>query len=421
MSTRVLSFILLLTLSLFSTNARADDNWTSFRGPTANGHATATNLPTEWSEEKNVTWKTAIHGRGWSSPVIWGNQIWVTTAKEDGTENFAICVDRDSGKIVYDIHLFDIEKPQYIHPTNTHASSTAVIEEGRIYVHFGSFGTACINTQNGKILWKRDDFTCDHWRGPASSPILFDGMLILQYDGYDQQYIVALNKKDGKTIWRKKREIEHGTDNGDFMKAFGTPLIIDVNGNKQLISPAAHATLGLNPKTGDVIWRVTYKEHSVASRPLYDNGLLYLTTGVARGKLLVVKPTGQGDITKTHIVWKASKSVPSKPSLLIVDDLIYLMHDGGVASCLEAKTGKLVWQKRIGGKYSASPLYADGRIYLFNHDGKTTVIAPGKEFKILATNQLGAGKGDGFRASPAVAGNAIYLRNVKYLYRIEKE
>ena len=421
MPTRYFLILLCIASSIGMNPIQAEENWNSFRGSSANGHATATNLPQEWSEEKNITWKTAIHGRAWSSPVVWKNQIWLTTATEDGKEYFAVCLDRNSGKIIHDVKLFEIKEPQYVHPTNTYASSTPVIEEGFVYVHFGSFGTACLSTKDAKVVWKRSDFPCNHWRGPGSSPILHENNLILHYDGYDYQYIVALNKKDGKTIWKKYRDIDHGTNNGDFMKAFGTPLMIDVKGQQQLISPAAHATLALNPKTGKVIWRVTYKEHSVASRPLYKNGLLYLTSGVASGKLMVVKPTGKGDVTKTHVVWQAAKGVPSKPSILIVDDLLYMIHDGGVATCLEAKTGKKVWQKRVGGKYSASPMYADGHIYFCSHDGKTTVITPDRKYKLVATNQLGKEKSDGFRASPIAIGNAIYLRNVHYLYRIEKK
>lgn len=415
------TLMLLIAFSFFVSHLFAEENWHSFRGPFANGHAAATNLPKVWSESKNIKWKTAIHGRGWSSPVIWKNQIWLTTATEEGKEHFAICVDRTTGKVIFDIKLFDVKEPRKIHSTNSYASCTPVIEEGRVYIHFGSYGTACLDTKNGKTIWKRNDLPCNHFRGPGSSPILHEEMLLIHYDGFDYQYIVALDKKSGKTLWKKNRNVDHGTDNGDLMKAYGTPLLIDVNGKQQLISPAAHATLGLNPKTGNEIWRVTYGEHSVASRPLYNNGLLYLTTGFSKSTLMVVKPIGKGDMTKSHVVWKATKSIPSKPSLLIVDDLLYMVHDRGVASCFEAATGKKVWQHRLKGRFSSSPLYADGRIYFCNHDGKTVVIAPGRKFKQLAVNQLGKEKDDGFRASPAAMGNAIYLRNVHYLYRIEKK
>lgn len=398
----------------------ADDNWPEFRGPHANGHADAADLPLTWSETENVRWKTPIHGRGWSSPVIWDNQIWLTTATEDGKEMFAICVDRETGAIVHDIKLFDVEKPREIHFTNTYASPTPAIEAGRVYLHFGSYGTACVDTAAAQVVWTRRDLPCNHWRGPGSSPILFGDFLVIHYDGYDHQYVVALNKRTGETVWKSDRNVDYGTNNGDFMKAYATPLVIDVRGKLQLISPTSKAVLAYDPLTGEEIWKVRYRGFSTANRPLYGNGMLYVNTGFSKAQLYAIRPDGQGDVTDSHVVWIASKSVPSNPSQLLVDDLIFMVHDGGVATCLDALTGDIIWRKRIQGKYSSSPLYADGRIYFMSHEGKTTVIAPSREYQVLAVNYLGDEPDDGFRASPAAVGRALYLRTKTHLYRIEK-
>lgn len=403
-------------LALLPSLLSAGENWPEYRGPTADGHSDSTGLPTHWSESQNIAWKTSIHGRAWSSPVIWEDQIWLTTATPDGRELFGVCIDRDTGEIVHDLKLFDVVEPREIHVTNTYASSTPAIEAGRVYLHFGSYGTACLDTRTAEVLWTRRDLPCHHWRGPGSSPILFDGMLIVHYDGYDYQYVVALDKQTGDTVWKVDRNIDYGTDNGDFKKAYGTPLVIEAGGRTQLISAAAKAAIAYDPYTGEELWKVRYPQHSTAVRPLYEDGLLFLNSGFSKAELLAVRPDGSGDVTDTHVVWKLTKGIPSKPSQVYVDGLIYMINDAGVASCVEAATGEQVWQHRLGGNFSSSPIYADGRIYMSSHEGTTTVIEPGRKFNKLAENQLDTG----FRASPAVSGNALYLRSETHLYRIEE-
>jgi len=395
------------------------DNWAEFRGPDGQGHAEASNLPREWSESQNVVWKTAIHGRGWSSPVIWGKQIWMTTGTPDGKELSVICVDRESGKILLDHKLFEVAKPDELwRKFNSYASPTPVLEEGRVYVHFGTYGTACLDSKAGRVLWARNDMPCNHWRGAGSSPILWKNLLILTFDGYDFQYLTALDKKTGKTVWRADRKHDFGTTDGDAKKGFSTPIVIEVGGRPELISSASAATSALDPMTGKVIWTVTYKGHSPASRILYGNGLLYFTTG-AGGEVLAVKPDGQGDVTSTHIAWRA-KVGAHKPSPLLVDDLLYVVNDGGVASCLDAKTGAQAWKQRLGGSgYSASPLFADGAIYFFAEDGSAVALQPGREYK-----ELGKGKLEGgteCKMTPAIVGKSIFLRTTGSLYRLEQK
>ena len=414
---RAATLFVILTAILGVGALRASENWPQFRGPTGDGRSDATGLPLRWSETENVRWKTAIHGRGWSSPVIWGKQIWMTTATADGKEMFAVCVDRRDGKVIHDIKLFDVASPEEIHTLNSYASPTPVMEEGQVYLQFGSYGTACLDTATGEPLWRRRDLPCNHFRGPGSSPILYENLLIAPFDGFDYQYVVALDKQTGRTVWKTDRSNDYGTDDGDFKKAFCTPLVVQAAGRTQLISPGSRAAMSYDPRTGKELWQVRFRSKSFSStaRPLHGHGLVFINTGFGKADLIAVRPDGTGDVTETHIEWEIRKGVPSKPSPLLIDDLIYMVHDAGIASCIEARTGEYVWTERLGGKYSASPVAADGRIYFLSHEGKTTVIRPGREFRELARNHLD----DGFMASPAIAGKALFLRTRTHLYRIE--
>ncbi len=393
----------------------AGENWPEFRGPTGDGHSDARDLPTKWSEKENVRWKTAIHGKGWSSPVIWERQIWLTTAPTDGKELYAVCVDRDSGKMLHDIKVFDVPKPAFCHAFNSYASPTPAIEAGRVYVHFGSAGTACVDTATGKVLWERRDLPCDHWRGAGSSPILYGDLLILTFDGYDYQYLVALNKKDGKTVWKKDRDIDYHMADGDLKKAYATPRVVEVEGKPQMICPSAEATVAYNPLTGEEIWRVIHGGMNASARPVIAQGHVYLTSGHT-GRLLSVRLGGKGNITKSHVDWIYTKTVPSRPSLLQAGDYLFMVSDKGFASCVEARTGTEIKKLRLNGDFSASPLYAEGRIYCFSQDGPGYVLEANRNLTLLATNELSAG----CMASPAVAGKALYVRTKTHLYRLEK-
>jgi outer membrane protein assembly factor BamB len=414
------------------------ENWPQFRGPKGDGHSAARGLPLHWSETNNVKWKTPIHGRSWSSPVIWGNQIWLTTATDDGRQLFAVCVDRDSGKIVRDLQVFQVEKQPDIRKYNTYASPTPVIEEGRVYVTFGAPGTACLDTKSGRILWERRDLECNHFRGPGSSVILYGDLLFMNFDGSDHQFLIALDKKTGQTAWRKERSIDYKDldsegkpqADGDFRKAFSTPHVAVIDGKPVLITQGAKAAYGHEPLTGQEYWRVEERtSHSGSARPVAGLGMIFLNTGWSTGQILALRPGWNGEVLDANttaegsgngqlqLVWKSRKSVPRKPSMLLVNDLLFgILDDGGMASCLEAKTGKEIWRERIGGNYSASPLLAEGRIYLLSDDGKGTIIEAGREFRKLAENKLD----DGCMASPAVAGEALFVRTRTHLYRIEK-
>jgi outer membrane protein assembly factor BamB len=315
------------------------------------------------------------------------------------------------------LKLFDVATPQYAHPFNTYASPTPAIESGRVYITFGSAGTACLDTKTFRVIWERRDIECNHFRGAGSSPIIFRDLLLMHFDGSDHQFVIALDKRTGKTVWRTNRSIDFqdiGADgkpqaDGDYRKGFATPHVATIEGKPVLISLGSKAAYGYDPVTGREVWRVEERgQHSASTRPVVGHGLIFYPTGLSAGQLFALRPD-------SSVAWKLKRGVSNKPSILLIDDLIYMMHDAGVASAVEAKTGEVVWQKRIGGEYSASPVFADGRIWFFSEEGKTTVMKPGRTGEVVAENQLG----DGFLASPAISGRALYLRSRSNLYRIE--
>ena len=414
--------------------ALGGEAWPQFRGPRGDGHHDEP-LPVRWSETENVRWKTPIRGKGWASPVIWDKQVWVATATEDGTELGAVCVDRENGRVVHNLTLFTVKTPQFCHAFNSYASPTPVIEAGHLYVTFGAPGTACVDTETGQTLWERRDLECNHYRGAGSSPILYGDLLLMAFDGSDHQFVVALNKATGRTAWRTERSIDFQDldpkglpqEEGDLRKAFATPHVASIEGVPVLLSSGAKAHYAYDALTGRELWRVEDRTaHSASTRPVFGAGLVFVPAGWPNGQLLAIRPGRPGEVVDANrpapsgqqlaIAWKVRRSTPRKPSVLLLGDLLFLIDDGGIASCLEAATGREVWHERVGGNHSASPLAAAGRIYCCSEEGKTSVLAAGREFKLLAENQLE----EGFMASPAAAGRALYLRTRTHLYRVEE-
>jgi outer membrane protein assembly factor BamB len=377
-------------------------------------------LPLKWSEGEGVRWKIPIHGKGWSSPVIEGQRIWLTTATEDGKAMSVLCIDRETGEVLLDRVLFQNENPAFCHPTNSYASPTPALAPGHVFVHFGSYGTACLDAETGQVIWQRRDLPCDHYRGPGASPILYDNKLYVAFDGYDLQYVVALDAATGDTVWKTDRNIDYQSDDGDLRKAYCTCQIIEEGGRVQLISPSAAETVSYDPQTGQELWRVRHGGMNTATRPLAAHGLVYVTTGDSVGEikstLLAIRPDGDGAVTDSHVAWKLDQTAPKRCSPVLVDDLMFTINDDGVAMCLDARTGEIHWRERIGGNYRSSPVYASGRVYFSSLEGRTTVIAADKAYRELAVNELE----NGFQASPAIAGDALYLRSTKHLYRIGK-
>jgi outer membrane protein assembly factor BamB len=416
---------ILLSLSIIgSTLLAAHANWPQFLGPDGTGIATTGKPPLKWSETENVKWKTPVHGKAWSSPVVWGDQIWVTTATEDGRELSVLQLDKHTGKIVRDQKLFDIADPQFCHKFNSYASPTPVIEEGRVYATFGSPGTACLDTKTGRVLWQRTDFVCNHYRAAGSSPILYGDLLIMNFDGSDHQFIVALNKHTGETVWRTERSIDfmdldasgQPEAEGDYRKAFATPHVGTIYGKPVLVSVGAKAAYGYDPLTGKERFRIESRiGHSSSVRPAIIGDTIYYTTGWSNGQLWAFKVRPDLSAGEDTIQWQLRRSVPNKPVPVVHGNFIFMVSDGGVASCVDRHSGELIWNERIGGNYSASPLLANDRLYCLSEEGKTVVLAAGREFQVLAENQLA----DGFMASPAVDDDALILRTKTHLYRVE--
>ena len=407
-----LSFSILAILSFLSDGLRADGP--EFRGPAAQGHSTESNLPTEWTSTKNVTWKQPIPGKGWSSPAVVANSVYLTTAvaAADGSSLSlqALCLDSETGALKWTTELFvvDTSKRLQIHGKNSHASPSPVVGQNRLFVHFGSQGTACLDL-NGRVLWKNSGIRYEPVHGGGGSPLLVDDLLIFSCDGASDPFLVALNTRDGSVQWRVKR-----TTDAQRTFSFATPLLIEVNGQRQIISPGSNMLGAYHPETGRELWKLRFDGYSVIPRPVFGLGLLFIGTGYDRPSVLAVRPDGAGDVTATHLAWTVQRGAQNTPSLLLVGEELYMLSDSGMASCLEARTGKTHWQERIGGNCSASPIFADGKIYFQNEEGLGVVIRPGKVFDKVASNPLN----ERTLASYAVSQGALFIRGEQHLFRI---
>ena len=393
-------------LLVAGTVAGAGD-WPEFRGPSGQGHSTEQGLPLEWSESRNVLWKTAVPGLGWSTPVVAGGRVWITTATDtDGGSLRLLAFDAGSGAPALDVEVFRTADVAAPNAKNSLASPSAIVDGDRVYAHFGTYGTAALTT-DGELLWTVQ-FTCVTQHGNGGSPIVHADLLILSCDGYDVAYTVALDTETGAVRWQVERD-------QPVSQAYSTPLAIRVGGEDQIVSVGAFRTSAYDPDTGDEIWRVRYgRGFSNVPRPVYGHGLVYIATGFQSPTMLAVRADGSGDVTATHVAWRHRRGAPHTPSPLLVGRELYMVSDLGVMTCLDAASGEVHWQERIGGNYSASPVFADGRIYVQNEEGRTTVLAPGTTYAELASNQL-----DGLTlASMAVADGSFFLRTATHLYRI---
>ena len=389
------------------------DDWPQFRGPGGQGHSNATGLPLTWSEMTNVSWKCEIEGEGWSSPVTRGKQLWVTTSLDSGRSLLLISVDLTTGERLQRIEIFAPPTIRSRHPKNSYASPTPILAGDRVYVHFGPYGTACLTTA-GQIVWKTK-LAHKTLYGPSSSPVLFKNLLIVQCHGTDVRYVTALDKNTGEVVWRRSDDYQN--PQLDYHNAESTPLVIQTDAGAQLICNVAGQVLAYEPRTGNSLWSVQQPEnYAQVPRPVYGNGLLFTAGGYYAPVLFAIRPEGRGDVTVSHVEWSLRKAVPQNPSPLLINQELYLVSDNGVASCLDARTGQVHWRKRLEGDFSTSPIFADGKIYVSNEQGVTTVLAPGTRFQTLATNKLNGR----ILASPAVSGKAIYLRTDRYLYCLEQ-
>ena len=404
-------------VSLCGVSAAAEE-WTEFRGPAGNGHSTVTGLPTQWSETENVAWRIEVPGKGWSSPICFQKRLYLTTAvpvekPENGQSLHTLCYDAHSGELIWDREIFvtDGKRSAKIHPKNSYASPTPLTDGKRLFVHFGTHGTACLDLE-GKILWQNNELIYAHVHGSGGSPVLVDNKLIMSCDGGDVQFVVALDANTGKIAWKTPRT----EPDAPKKFAFTTPLVLTHAGQTQVVSPGPGAVCGYDVQTGKEIWKVKYNGYSVIPKPLFGNGLIYVCTGYdPPSSLLAIRPDGKGDVGETHIAWKVDKNVPQSASPLLIGKELYMISDHGVASCLDAESGDKLWEQRIGGDFSSSPIYADGHIFLLDEAGQTIILKPGRTFEEVAKNSIG----EKTQASYALGDGALFIRGEKSLFRIQ--
>jgi len=385
-------------------------DWPQFRGPDGQGHSSERGVPIRWSETQNIAWKVPVPGRGWSSPVVVDGRVWLTTAIASGRESSLrlMSFDASSGRTTLDVEVLRLRNSALLNQKNSHASPTPIVEGDRVYVHFGAEGTAAVST-TGEVIWKvRLQYESQH--GNGGSPVLAGDLLILNCDGFDEAFVVALDKRTGKTRWRTFRP-------EPWSQAYSTPLVIRVADRDLVISVGAFHAMAYDPQNGKEAWRVDYPEgFSNVPRPVYGAGLVFITTGFQQPSILAVRPDGKGNVTRSHVAWTLSRGAPLTPSPLLVGDDLYLVTDTGIASNVDARTGAVRWQHRLSGPVSASPVSVDGRIYFLDEEGKTTVVMPGPTFEAVAVNAL-----DGATlASIAVASQSFFIRTATHLYRISE-
>ena len=396
--------------------------WTHFRGSNLNGISSEKGFPSTWNDSANIAWKVPESGKGWSSPVIFGKQVWFTTANQESREMRALCVDLETGFTLHDRLMFHPEKLYRIHAINSYATPTPAIEEDFIYLHFGRYGTACLNTSTGETKWERTDLQCEHIQGPGSSLMIYRDKLIVHLEGTDHQQILAVDKHTGKTIWIAERPAELY----DLMapigkKAFVTPIIANVKGRDLLISNGSTVCIAYDPLTGIEVWRVSQGEDSTISMPVEGDGLVFFYTSFVTGEdgkkyaeLFAVDTDGAGDIGETHIRWRMKAPILQLSTPVYVDGLLFTVDARGVFYCLDAKTGEVNWSENLKGKYHSSPIFADGLLYISSTRGETFVYKAGPEPELVAKNML---EGE-IWATPALSGGAILMRTSEYLYKI---
>jgi outer membrane protein assembly factor BamB len=406
----------ILLVAFLSDGGRAQDHWPQFRGPQSNGHAAATGLPTSWSNTENVAWKTPVPGEGWSSPVVGQNRVYLTAAVKPSSDDISLrlyWLDARSGEIEGYTEVFrvDADSAPRIHQKNSHASPTPILDGGQVFVHFGHHGTACLS-DDGQIQWRTQELAYDPVHGNGGSPVLVDGLLIYSADGAENPFVAALDRATGAVVWKSPRSVKSAKT-----FSFSTPAVIEIDGRRQVVSPGSGGVSVHDPRSGRRLWQVQYDGYSVIPQPVYHQGLLFLSTGFDSPEALAIRAQGAaGDNAQQQIVWRSDRSAPLTPSMLVVDGLLYMVSDSGVASCLEAESGKLVWRRRLGGNFSASPVYADGKIYMQNETGTGYVLQPGREFQLVSENELG----ERTLASYAVAHHGLYIRTAEHLYCIRQ-
>ena len=399
----------------------AGGDWPQFRGPQSDNTARAAEVPTNWSSTNNIAWKITLPGKGWSSPVLSGGRLYLTTAVARGPDQDVagarslrtLCLDPQNGKVLWNEEVFaESADTPAIHNKNSHASPTPIVAAGRIYVHFGHEGTACLDL-SGKKVWEQRKLKYPPVHGGGASPVLVDGLLIFPCDGGDGPFLAALRTNNGEVAWRRPRSSAPGRK-----FSFCTPQVIQWKGETQIISPFSDAIAAYRPHDGTEIWKVKYNGYSVIAQPAFGNGLIYFTTSYDAPVTYAVRPGGSGDVTNSHVVWMQDKRAPNTPSPVLHGKELYQVADNGIASCLDAETGKIYWQERTARTTSASPLLVGDTLYILDEFGTTTLLATGRKFRKLGENKL---EGERTLATPVPVDGALFIRTEVGLYRIGRK
>ncbi len=413
--TRALTFAL-----LFSALVSADD-WPQFRGPDQ-GRTPETNLPVSWSATENVRWKTPLPGPGHSSPIIWGDRIFLTAFKPKSTGMMArlmsrlgspagqllvLSLDKQSGRILWEREVV-VDSIAAVHNTNAPASPTPVTDGELVYVYFGQKGLTAFDF-DGNVVWEKDLGTFPNEWGFASSPVLHGDQLILVSDSDAEDFVLAVHKRTGEEIWRTSR-------NGA-VRAWPVPVIWNVEGRDQIVVSGSGVVRAYDPENGRELWRVSGLTRWVAPTPVSAHGLLYVVSGGPGGSVgMAIRPGGRGDITNTHVAWRYDRATPYIPSPVVLGDHFYMVRSGGIMTCLNARTGEEVWQERLParGDYYASLIAAEDKIYALSEDGEVTVVAAGPRYRVVARNSIG----ERTMATPAVSDGQLFIRTDETLFAI---
>ena len=420
----LLWLVLLWALPMLAQTQENNSSWTHFRGSGLNGISSGSGFPLTWNDSTHIAWKAPIEGKGWSSPVVLDKQVWLTTADKEKKEMRAICLDLESGEQIHNKLIFTPEKLFRIHAINSYATPTPAIEKGRVYVHFGRYGTACLNSATGEKLWERTDLPVEHIQGPGSSLLIYKDKLIVHLEGTKVQQILALNKLTGETIWRTERPRELYDPMLEIgKKAYITPIIIQVKGRDLMISNGSAACIAYDPDTGKEVWRIIQGEDSTISMPVESNGRLFFYTSFVTeagdnkfAELFAVDPDGEGDIGGTHILWRMKAPILQLSTPVVVGDYLYTVDAKGVFYCLGASDGQVIWSENLKDKFHSSPLYADGHIYVSSTRGETLVYKAGAKPELVSKNVL---EGE-IWATPAMIEGALLIRTSEFLYRVEE-
>ncbi len=406
-----------LTLALCVCRSSTAENWTRFRGDNGQGVSTETNLPVSWSKTQNVRWKTAIPGEGWSSPIVFEDRVFVTTATEDGESCHVVSIDREQGKILWNVEVHR-QKPGAKRAQNSYATPTPVTDGERVYAVFSDGAVVAVDF-TGSLIWKNTEVDFHSLHGLGASPVLVGDLLVMPFDGssreeqtlgwkqpWDQAVVMAYDKLTGEVRWKGTR--------GQSRVGHVTPIVVEEG--EQIISAGGDRVQGFDATTGRRVWSIYSQGEGVTPSPVIGDEVIFTSSGFEEPTIRAIRLGGQGDVTETHIVWEQKRGVPALPSPLLVSPYLYTISRENILHCMEEATGEIVWLKRLEGNHSASPVFADGRIYVLSEDGVTLVLQPGDEYKEIARNDLE----EKCLASMAVSDGQFFIRGVDHLYCIER-